>query len=245
MTSDVARRVAIVTGGAGGIGTALVGVLCDHGYEVASLDIAQGSVPGAAINLLADVSSAPSVDEAVATVLDRYGRVDVVINNAAILSTQSIEQIDEAEWDRVMAVNVKSAFLMSRATIPALRSGGGGSIVNVSSVHGVAAMPTSAAYAASKGALIALSRQMAVDYADDKIRVNSVVVGRVRTPMSEAHTAAMNRDPQSVPRLFGELGRAAAPVEVARAIAFLVSSEASFITGSSFVLDGGLLARLM
>lgn len=234
--------VAIVTGGSGGVGAALVQLLADRGYHPVVFDVAAAAGPDA---LTVDVTDAAAVQAAVSSVLDRYGRLDALVNNAALLSTRAADETTEEEWDRVMAVNVKGPYLVSRAAIPALRAAGGGSIVHVSSVHALASMRHTAAYAASKGALVSFSRQMAVDYADDHIRVNCVVLGSVRTAMSEEHGAAITRDGLT-PALFeGELGRAAEPAEAARAIAFLLSPDASFVNASTFVVDGGMLARLM
>jgi NAD(P)-dependent dehydrogenase (short-subunit alcohol dehydrogenase family) len=155
-----------------------------------------------------------------------------------------VHDTPEDTWDRVMAVNVKSVFLMSRAVIPHLKAGGGGAIVNISSVHALATVPRLAAYAASKGAVLSLSRQMALDYADDGIRVNAVIVGGVDTEMSAQHGAAMARDGVTVSPGTGAIGRTAQPDEVARAVAFLASPESSFLTGAPLIADGGMLARL-
>jgi NAD(P)-dependent dehydrogenase (short-subunit alcohol dehydrogenase family) len=184
------------------------------------------------------------VRDAVGAVAQRFGRIDVLVNNAGILAVHAVHDTPEDIWDRVMAVNVKSVFLMSQAVIPHLKAAGGGSIVNISSVHAIATVPRLAAYAASKGAVLSLSRQMALDYADDGIRVNAVVVGGVDTQMSAEHGAAMARDGITVAPGTGAIGRSAQPGEVARAVAFLASPESSFLTGAPLIADGGMLARL-
>lgn len=185
------------------------------------------------------------VTQAVNDVAKRYGRLDVLINNAGVLACYAVDDTPEAVWDHVIDVNLKGAFLMSRAAIPHLRRVRGGIIVNVSSVHAFASVPRTAAYAASKGALVSLSRQMAVDYADDGIRVNSIVVGSVDTAMSTAHREAAARDQVKILPPEGQLGRAADPIEVANAVCFLVSEAATFVNASALVVDGGLLGRLM
>lgn len=237
--------VAIVTGGSGGIGSALVAILRERGYSVVPFDV-RPALPAADDEFrTVDITRSAEVDRAVTEVVLRHGRLDAVVNAAGVLECYAVDDTPESVWDRVMAVNVKGAFLMSRAAIPHLRTAGGGSIVNISSVHALASVGRTAAYAASKGALVSLSRQMAVDYADDDIRVNSVVVGSVDTEMSKAHGAAIARDGVAIAPFPGRLGRVADPREVARAVAFLLSGDASFVNASAFVVDGGMLSRLM
>jgi NAD(P)-dependent dehydrogenase (short-subunit alcohol dehydrogenase family) len=243
---DDDRRVAIVTGGARGIGAAIAAELRCDGLTVVTVDLlpAPEQSPGGDLtHLVADVSHAPSVARVVEAVAQRFGRLDVLVNNAGVIDVHAVHDTPEEVWDRVMAVNLKSVFLMSRSVIPHFRAGG--NIVNISSVHAVATVPRAAAYAASKGAVLALSRQMALDYYDRQIRVNAVVVGGVDTEMSAAHGAAMARDGVRVAESPGAIGRTAHPSEIAHAVRFLVSSDASFITGTSFVVDGGMLARLV
>jgi NAD(P)-dependent dehydrogenase (short-subunit alcohol dehydrogenase family) len=243
-----APRVAIVTGGARGIGAAITGALAGAGMAVAVVDIAAqpaGPVPAGQLYLQADVSRAQQADEAVSAVARRFGRIDVLVNNAGVLDCSGVHDTAEEAWDRVMAVNVKSVFLMSRAAIPHLRRADGAAIVNISSVHAMATVPRLAAYAASKGAVLSLTRQMALDYADDGIRVNAVVVGSVDTEMSARHGAAMARDGVTVASGTGAIGRMARPEEVAGVVAFLASPQSSFITGAPVIADGGMLARLL
>ena len=196
--AEQTQRVAIVTGGTRGIGAAIVGALSAAGLAVASFDVQPPAEPGPdrgdRAYLTVNVAQAGQVQDAVEAVARRFGRIDVLVNNAGVLDVHAVHDTPEDAWDRVMAVNVKSVFLMSRAVIPHLKAAGGGSIVNISSVHAIATVPRLAAYAASKGAVLSLSRQMALDYADDGIRVNAVVVGGVDTQMSAEHGAAMARD---------------------------------------------------
>jgi NAD(P)-dependent dehydrogenase (short-subunit alcohol dehydrogenase family) len=235
-----------VTGGARGIGAAVAVALRADGYRVVTMDIdsVEGHVDGD-LHVVGDVSRAGDVDRAVATAVERHGRLDVVVNNAGILDVHAVDDTPEDVWDRVMAVNVKSVYLVCRAAVPHLRRSGRASIVNVASVHALATVPRAAAYAASKGAVLALTRQMALDYYDDGIRVNAVVVGSVDTEMSVAHGAAMARDGVAVAAPTGAIGRMAQPAEVAAAVGFLASDRASFVTGAPLIVDGGMLARLM
>jgi NAD(P)-dependent dehydrogenase (short-subunit alcohol dehydrogenase family) len=244
---DQPRRVAIVTGGSGGIGAAIGDVLAHAGMTVAAFDLRPPArpAPDGQTHVKVDVSVAAEVEAGVSAVIERFGRLDVVVNNAGILDCHAVDDTPEEVWDRVMAVNVKSVFLMSRAAIPHLRAAGGGSIVNISSVHAVATVPRLAAYAASKGAVVSLSRQMALDYADDGIRVNAVIVGSVDTEMAAQHGTAMARDGVAVASATGAIGRTAHPAELARAVFFLTSPEASFVNGAPIIVDGGMLARLM
>lgn len=167
------------------------------------------------------------------------------MNCAGIISFGTVLECAEDEWDAVMRVNLKSVFLVSREAIPHLRSAGGGSIINIASSHAFATMDHVAAYATSKAGVVGLSRQMAIDFAGDGIRVNSVIVGGVDTEMSNLHLDFLGRDRTEGRYVDGvkRLGRVAAPDEIARALMFLASSDSSFVTGSALVVDGGQLAR--
>jgi NAD(P)-dependent dehydrogenase (short-subunit alcohol dehydrogenase family) len=241
--------VAVVTGAARGIGRAaavaragrvVVGAAVGDGTD-AQAELA--AISGDSVVLAADISVAADVAR-VAAAAAELGDVRAVVNAAGILSVTDVLDTGEDEWDRVFAVNVKGTYLVSRATLPLLRAAGGGAIVNLSSVHALATVERCAAYAASKGAVLALSRQMAIDYAAEGIRVLPLIVGSVDTEMSRQHAAA-----GGVPHGHAEpdkpaLGRMAAPYEIADVIAFLVSSPAAFMTGSPVVVDGGLLTHL-
>lgn len=242
--------VAFVTGAAGGIGRATAILLASRGMVVVGADTADGGdlaqqlrrlQPASAV-LRTDVSSARAVTAATAAAAER-GRLTVVVNAAAILACHDVARTDEAEWDRVFEVNVKGTYLVCRAAIPLLRAAGG-CVINLSSVHAMATVPDLAAYAASKGAVVALSRQMAIDYAADNIRVVPLVVGSVDTEMSRQHALAQGLSPDRAEPGSSKLGRMAEPAEVARVIAFLASPEASFMTGSPVIADGGMLSRL-
>jgi NAD(P)-dependent dehydrogenase (short-subunit alcohol dehydrogenase family) len=247
----VSPRVALVTGAAGGIGRAVALLLARRGRTVVGLDL--GDAGGLQAELRAqqpasevlrgDVSSAGQVAAAV----DRaaaLGPLTTLVNCAAILTCHDVATTDEQEWDRVFAVNVKGTYLTCRSVVPRLRAAGGGCIVNLSSVHALATVPSLAAYAASKGAVLALSRQMAIDYAADGIRVVPLIVGSVDTEMSRQHAQAQGLPPGHAEPGLRQLGRMAEPAEVAQVIAFLVSAEAGFVTGSPVVADGGMLTHL-
>jgi NAD(P)-dependent dehydrogenase (short-subunit alcohol dehydrogenase family) len=243
--------VAVVTGASRGIGRATAVALATAGMVVVGADIGDGSASQAELIQLrpdstvvsADVSIAADVERIAAAAADR-GDVRAVVNAAGILSVTDVLATEEDEWDRVFAVNVKGVYLTARATIPLLRAAGGGAIVNLSSVHALATVERCAAYAASKGAVLALSRQMAIDYAPDGIRVIPLIVGAVDTEMSRQHAAAFGLEAGHAEPDKPALGRMAAPEEIASVIRFLVSPEAGFVTGSPLVADGGLLTHL-
>jgi NAD(P)-dependent dehydrogenase (short-subunit alcohol dehydrogenase family) len=249
-------RVALVTGGATGIGRAIVERLARDGAAVVAVsrDESRGReltepLQAAALDVAfvrADVSVAADCRQAVDHVIERHGRLDIVVNNAAMLLVASVEETTDEAWDEVLRTNLTSVFAVSKAAIPHLRAAGGGSIVNIASVHAQATVERLAAYAATKGAVVALSRQMAHDLALDRIRVNAVVVGGVATAMSRRHGEALGLSELSGG--FREddlaLGRTARPDEIAGAVRFLVGPDASFVNGSALVVDGGMLAKL-
>jgi DNA-binding GntR family transcriptional regulator/NAD(P)-dependent dehydrogenase (short-subunit alcohol dehydrogenase family) len=245
------RPVALVTGAAGGVGRATATLLADRGMVVVGADTADGSDlerqlrerDPACLIARADVSSARDVAAVTAEAAKR-GTLTTVVNTAAILACHDVVGTAEAEWDRLFEVNVKGTYLVCQAVIPLLRSGGGGCVINVSSVHAMATVKNLAAYAASKGAVLALSRQMALDYCADNIRVVPLVLGSVDTEMSRQHARAQGLVPAPPDLDSRRLGRVAAPAEVARLIAQLASPEAGLITGSPVIADGGMLSML-
>jgi NAD(P)-dependent dehydrogenase (short-subunit alcohol dehydrogenase family) len=248
-------RVAIVTGGASGIGLATAQRLGREGLSVAIVDRGDPedaarsvrAAGGEAWAIKADVADEAQVAAMVEEVLDRAQRLDALVNAAGIGSPRpvTIDQASTAEWQELCAVNLTGTFLGCRAVIPAMRRGGGGTIVNVASELGLVGAPRSAMYGATKGAIVQLTRALAVDHAIDRIRVNCVCPGPVDTPLLRRGLERA-ADPEAKLRseiastLLGRLGR---PEEIASVIQFLVSDEASFMTGSIVVADGGVTAR--
>lgn len=238
--------VAVVSGAAGGIGDAIVADLVAEGWTVVGLGRRSPDAPVDGVDYrLCDVSDTESVNAAFDGVRDAYGRIDGLVTSAAILRTAPLHRMNDQLWDEVIDVNLGGVFRCCRAALPAMIAQRRGSIVNLSSVHAVATVPGTGAYAASKGAIISLSRQLAVEYADDGIRANSVVIGSVDTKMSEEHGRALARDSVRVEPPAGAVGRMALPAEIARAVRFLLSDDASFVTGAAITADGGLTSRLM
>ncbi|WP_029136561.1 SDR family NAD(P)-dependent oxidoreductase [Nakamurella lactea] len=242
MTDDA--RVAVVTGAAGGIGGAVCRLLADNSWAVVGIDRDSCELP-AVEGMRVDITDGDAVRDGIAGIVARYGRIDGLVNAAGILRTGSVHDTELADWEQVFAVNVRGTFLLAKWCLPHLRAVPGSSIVNLASVHAEATVPRLAAYAASKGAVLSLTQQMALDYADDGVRVNAIVVGSVDTQMSAAHGAAMAAEGVTVAGGNGAIGRTAEPREIAEVVSFLLSPAASFVTGSALRADGGLLSRLM
>ncbi len=245
-------KVAIVTGAGSGIGRAIALEFAREGARVvvAELDTAPChqstktllEAGGEAIAMQTDVSNDASARRLVETTVTQFGPPDVLVNNAAIMPMGAVTDTTQDDWDRVMAVNVRGIFHCSRHVISEMKkSKRGGSIINLGSVTAIVGTPGIAAYTASKGAVVALTRQMAIDYAADAIRVNSVSPGTVDTPML-ARAVALSDDQAKARAGFDAIhpiGRVGTPKEIARAAVFLASDESSFVTGSNLMIDGG------
>jgi NAD(P)-dependent dehydrogenase (short-subunit alcohol dehydrogenase family) len=254
MSKRFEGRRAIVTGAAHGIGEATAHRLAREGAHVVCVDVhdrgeevaaAIRSEAGSAAFARCDVGAVKEVDAVVAQAL-RDGGVDVVVNNAAMTLPKGFEETSPEEWERVQRVNLGSVYGFCRAAAPGLRASGRGAVVNVSSFHAHATIENFGAYAASKAGVAGLTRSVALDLARDGVRVNTVCPGIVATSMWDAWIAAAD-DPEQVVRDvngYQPLGRIGQPDEVAAAIAFLASDEASFITGTTLYVDGGVTARL-
>ncbi|TRC84435.1 SDR family oxidoreductase [Mesorhizobium sp. WSM4310] len=248
------KRV-FVTGAATGIGRATAEYLADEGARVfgAGLDGEEGKAfagrydESQLIFRESDLTREEEVQSAVTAATERLGGLDAVVNCAGIYPTgKRLEDVSDAEWEETIAVNLTAIFRVCRATLPLLRAAGGGSIVNIASVHADATVPGVPAYAATKAAVVGLSRQMALDYAVDRIRVNAVLVGSVATRMTlDGLEAAGGADALGLSFEPNRIARIANPSEIASAIGFLISDAASFVTGSAMQVDGGLLARLL
>ena len=246
-------KVALITGAASGIGRAAALLFAREGAAVAITDInpAGQSVAqeiirngGHAIFEHADVTRTADCQRVVERMLRQFGGIHVLFNNAGIIRRATVPELSEEDWDRVMAVNVKSIFLMSRQVIPIMAKAGGGSIVNTASGWGLAGGPRAAAYCASKGAVVLLTKAMAIDHGQQKIRVNCICPGDTDTSMlrNEAQQLGEREDlflAQSARRPLGRIGK---PEEIAQAALYLASDASSFVTGTALVVDGGGLA---
>jgi NAD(P)-dependent dehydrogenase (short-subunit alcohol dehydrogenase family) len=243
-------KVAIITGARSGIGLATARLFAAEGSSVVLADIkdpgAEADVIGSRCTAVCvDVADAQAVRQLVDGTVERFGRLDVLVNNAGVELAKRITETEEADWDRLMSVNLKGVFLCSRAAIPAMRRCGGGVIVNVASELGIVGGSEIAAYCASKGGVVQLTKAMAVDHAVENIRVNCVCPGPIATGLLEGIIAAAP-DPEAEERsivsktLLKRLGR---PEEIARVILFLASEDASYMTGSIVAVDGGWTAQ--
>ena len=248
-------RVAIVTGGAKGIGWGIVKILVQEGAKVvvADWDEVKGEetaaemrkAGGDAIYVKTDVSQEDQVQQLVQATLERYGRIDILVNDAGIGVYKSVLDTSSEDWDRCLDVNLKGQFLCSKYVIPHMLAQGKGNIVNISSVHSFQTVNGVAPYCASKGGITALTRNMAIDYGPT-IRVNSIAPGWVLTPLIQGIFDSYD-DPAGQRRLTEEhqvMKRIGKPEDIGYAVAFLVSDEASFITGTQLFVDGGLTAVL-
>ncbi len=252
--NDLKGKRALITGGASGIGRATALLFADRGASVAIVDLnATGgtavvdkieTLGGRALFLCCDVTRDADCRRAMQRTVGELGGLDILFNNAGIILRTTVLETSEEEWDRVMAVNVKSIFLLSRLAIPLMVEGGGGVIINVSSGWGLVGGRRAASYCASKGAVVQLTKAMALDHAAQKIRVNCICPGDTDTPMLR-HEADQLGEPASAflaeaaRRPLGRIGR---PEDIAHAALYLAGEASSFVTGTILVVDGGGLA---
>ncbi len=251
---DLTGKRAIVTGGAAGIGRAASLLLAEAGAAVTIVDLDETGGEsvvrqivqdgGRAMFVRGDVSQAEDCRNAVQETVEAWGGVDILFNNAGIIRRAAVTELSEEDWDHVMAVNARSVFLMCKYCIPVMESAGGGAVINNASGWGLTGGARAAAYCASKGAVVNLTRAMAVDYGSKNIRVNAIAPGDTDTSMlrNEARQLgepieAFLKDSASRP-----LGRIAQPEEIASAVVYLAGEGASFITGAILPVDGGGLA---
>jgi NAD(P)-dependent dehydrogenase (short-subunit alcohol dehydrogenase family) len=247
------KPVMLITGAAGGVGRATVKVFSESGWSVIGVDRANfgDGFPSDGLFIKADLSKPDEVEIIYEQAKSFTDTLSAVINNAAFQIVKPILETTVEEWDMVMASNLRSVFLGAKLAYPLLKDGGGGAIVNVSSVHAIATSANIAAYAASKGGMLALTRAMAIEFAPDNIRVNAILPGAVDTPMLRA---GLERDHMTGGTIVERLenlarktvsGKIGTPEEIAKAIFFLAdSNQSSFMTGQAMIVDGGATARL-
>ncbi len=247
-------KVALVTGAGTGIGRACallfaregagVAVAARRAEPLATVAAEMAKAGGETLAVQCDVTQVRQVQDAMRAIVGRFGRLDVVVNNAGALIAATAEETSDAEWDRIIDVNVKGTFLVSRAALPELRKTGGGSIINIGSILSLVGMKKRAAYCAAKGGVLLLTRAMALDHAHERIRFNCICPGLVETELirglftgTPEREALLRQRIEQIP-----LGRVGQPEDVARLAVFLASEESSWITGAALSVDGGFTA---
>ena len=243
-------KVAIITGAARGQGAAEAELFAREGASVVFGDILEeegrateariAEAGGTATFVRLDVTSEADWDAAVGTAIERYGRLDILVNNAGLLTMATTDDVTKAEWDRVMDVNMWGIVLGTKAVVAEMRKVGGGSIVNISSLSAMKAMPWAAAYHAAKGAVRIHTKVAAMEYAQDQIRVNSIHPGAIDTAML---TNAYSEEFLAGTVDHVPLGRMGTPMDIAKGALFLASDDSAYITGTELVIDGGILAQ--
>jgi NAD(P)-dependent dehydrogenase (short-subunit alcohol dehydrogenase family) len=247
-------KTAVITGSASGIGRATALLFAREGASVVLTDINESAGHAVATEIAghggraifepADVTRAADCQRVVERAIRDFGGIHILFNNAGVIRRASVVELTESDWDRVMAVNVKAIFLMSRQVIPIMASAGGGSIINTSSGWGLAGGPRAAVYCASKGAVVLLTKAMAIDHGPQNIRVNCICPGDTDTAMlrNEAQQLGEPSEKFLAEATKRPLGRVGKPEEIAQAALYLASDASSFVTGTALVVDGGGLA---
>src|SRR5579864_5715708 len=251
MSQRLQGKMGIITGAGSGIGRACALALARNGARVAligrrkhRIEELASEIGDCAVPIPADVCSTTDLKRALDYTVDRFGGLNFLLNNAGILEAGNAEQITEEQWDRVFNVNVRAVWLLSRAALPHMRNAGGGSIINVASTLGLVGARNRAAYAASKGAVVLLTKSMAIDHGCENIRVNAICPSFVETELTAA-SLSHAADPEAVLRQrtaahpIGRLGR---PEDIAGLAVYLASDESSWVTGATLPVDGGYLA---
>jgi NAD(P)-dependent dehydrogenase (short-subunit alcohol dehydrogenase family) len=249
MANRLAGKVAVVTGGGRGIGLGITERFVEEGAKVVIVQRnppPQGMTDEQAMFIEADLSRSEDVARAIDKTVARLGGLDILVNNAGIMFEKTVEEMSEQDWDRMIAINLKAPFLLTKRAMPVLRQRGGGSIINIGSIEGLASNPGHPAYSASKAGIHGFTAAVAVDHGRDGVRCNAIAPGWINSDLSDAYIESM---PDSV-RVRRELlamhpaGRLGEPRDVGNLAVWLGSDESSFVTGQVFVVDGGRTKKL-
>ncbi len=244
----LAHKVAIITGGGSGIGKAIAQAFAREGAGVVicgrhqeKLDAAAQEIGPNCLPVAADVALSHDTEKLVKAAVEKFRRIDILVNNAAVLLPGTAESLSEEDFDQTFTINVRGLWLLSRAALPHMRAGGGGSIINIGSVLSMVGARNRVAYAASKGAVLAMTRAMALDHAAENIRVNCICPGIVETEMVARFSMDENARRQRL--AWHPLGRFGQPEDIAGLAVFLASDESAWITGTAQTIDGGYTAQ--
>ncbi len=245
------NKIAIVTGAGSGIGRSIALAFVKEGAKVVVGDWSEKGGKetveqirdknGEAVFIKTDVSKAEDIDKMVKTCLDKFGRIDILVNNAGIVKSSSLHEMDEKDWDQVLNVDLKSVFLGSKKVIPEMIKQGKGKIINIASIAGIVGFDKISAYCAAKGGVIALTKEMAVEYAPKRINVNCIAPGVIKTAMTKdmlSDSAEKQLLETSTP--YPRLGE---PEDITYAVVYLASKESDFVNGEVLVVDGGWIAK--
>ncbi len=243
-------KVAIVTGAGSGIGEATALTFAAEGAKVVAADVVDSAgnetveqiraADGDAMYIHTDVTSSNDIQRMISATIGNYGKLDVLFNNAGIAMRLAVADLPEEDWDRCIEINLKGAYLGSKYAIPAMIANGGGSIINTASIYGIVGGQNRAAYVASKGGIVNLTRGMALDYAENNIRVNCICPGFTDTPLIQSVVETPTKYKALVEQ--HPLGRLAKPLDVAYGALYLASDESAFVTGIALPIDGGYTA---
>ncbi|KAA3448108.1 short-chain dehydrogenase [Mesorhizobium sp. SARCC-RB16n] len=249
MADRLRGKIAIITGGGRGIGAGITERFAEEGAQVV---IVQRNAPPEAmldhrvIYVKADLANGREIAAAVDTIAERLGGLDVLVNNAGIMFEKTVDQMTEADWDQMMDINLKAPFLLTKAALPHLRQRGGGSIVNIGSIEGLASNPGHPAYSTSKAGIHGFTAAIAVDHGHEGIRCNAIAPGWIMSDLSEVYIDSMP-DNDSFRRellLMHPVGRLGEPRDIGSLAVWLASEESAFVTGQTFVIDGGRTKKL-
>ncbi|MER8577013.1 glucose 1-dehydrogenase [Mesorhizobium sp. M1409] len=249
MADRLAGKIAIITGGGRGIGAGITRRFAEEGASVA---IVQRNAPpetmlnDRVIHVGADLSKSADIASAVHQVVERFGGLDILINNAGIMFEKTVDDMTEADWDLMMDINLKAPFLLTKAVMPYFRRQGRGSIVNIGSIEGLASNPGHSAYSASKAGIHGFTGAVAVDHGHEGVRCNAIAPGWINSDLSEAYVAGMADSARIRRELLAmhPIGRLGEPTDVGNLALWLASEESAFVTGQVYVIDGGRTKKL-